>query len=433
MRSYNRPHRLTAAALAVAALGLGLLVSAPAFAAAPPVPAGLSVSQPNTSTTILGWTLVEGATKYEVQVDNDPGFASPELSSTTTNRRIVPTTALPPGQVYWHVRAVNDQNEKSDWSVDQFTVAGVAKPAPQSPADGSLLPQPSSPPLLSWSGSQGATSYTVEVDGDSDFIGATSYTTKTTSLVVPDPLGAGDYWWRVTATKGPGIVSEPSDASTFVIAALPAPVLVSPNDSVNVPIEDVVLDWSPVPGAKTYDVQVALDEGFNNMVLDVEDIQGTRYSPPVTLNNDQFWWRVRAVDLAGQPTAWTASNFGFQRQWLDKPQAVFPAGLGRGAVDADDHPSVLRVDPGPARQPLRAVHRQRPELLARRGHVQGGRHDVHPASGQRLRLPPVGHDLLAGPSHRRPQGRGAGSTPTSRPSSGAAGLRSAPRPPTTSR
>ena len=146
---------------------------------------------------------------------------------------------------------MNDQNEKSDWSVDQFTVAGVAKPAPLSPVDGSLLPQPSSPPLLSWSGSQGATSYTVEVDGDADFIGATSYTTKTTSLVVPDPLGAGDYWWRVTATKGPGIVSEPSDAATFVIAALPAPVLVSPNDSVNIAIEDVVLDWAPVPGAKT--------------------------------------------------------------------------------------------------------------------------------------------------------------------------------------
>ena len=132
MRSHNRPHRLTAAALAVAALGLGLLVSPPAFAAAPPVPAGLSVSQPNTSTPILRpGPMVEGATKYEVQVDNDPGFASPELSSTTTNRRIVPTTALPPGQTHWHVRAVNDQNEKSDWSVDQFTVAGVAKPAPR--------------------------------------------------------------------------------------------------------------------------------------------------------------------------------------------------------------------------------------------------------------------------------------------------------------
>jgi hypothetical protein len=326
MRLSNRSRRLTAAVLTMAGLTFGLLVPAPAFAVSPPAPVGLGISQPNSSTPILAWDLVDGATKYDVQVDNDPAFASPELNTTTTNRRIIPTTALPPGQVYWHVRAVNSANEKSDWSADQFTVAAVAKPVPLSPVDGTVLSQPSNPPLLSWSASQGATSYTVEVDGDADFIGDASYTTKTTSLVVPDPLGAGDYFWRVTATKATGIVSEPSDASTFVIGALAAPVLVAPDDSVNVAIEDVVLDWLPVRGAKTYDVQVALDAGFNNMALDVTGVQGTRYSPPVTLNNDQFWWRVRAVDLAGQPTAWTASNFGFQRQWLDKPQAVFPVG-----------------------------------------------------------------------------------------------------------
>ncbi len=326
-RLYDRPRRVTATVLATTGLSLGLLVSAPAFAAAPAAPVGLGTSQPNSSTPILAWDLVEGATRYEVQVDDDPAFASPEVTTTTTtNRRFVPLIALPPGQVYWHVRAVNASSEKSDWSADQFTVAAVAKPVPLSPVDGTVLSQPSNPPLLSWSGSQGAISYTVEVDGDADFIGASSYTTKTTSLVVPDPLGAGDYFWRVTATKAAGIISEPSDAASFVIAALPAPVLVSPNDSVNVPIEDVVLDWQPVPGAKTYDVQVALDEGFNNKVLDVGGIQGTRYSPPITLDNDQYWWRVRAVDLANQPTVWRASNFGFQRNWLDKPQAVFPLG-----------------------------------------------------------------------------------------------------------
>ena len=218
-RLYDRPRRVTATVLATTGLSLGLLVSAPAFAAAPAAPVGLGTSQPNSSTPILAWDLVEGATKYEVQVDDDPAFASPEVNTTTTtNRRFVPLIALPPGQVYWHVRAVNASSEKSDWSADQFTVAAVAKPVPLSPVDGTVLSQPSNPPLLSWSGSQGAISYTVEVDGDADFIGASSYTTKTTSLVVPDPLGAGDYFWRVTATKAAGIISEPSDAASFVIA-----------------------------------------------------------------------------------------------------------------------------------------------------------------------------------------------------------------------
>ena len=140
MRSFNRPHRLTAAVLAVAALGLGLLVSPPAFAAAPPVPGGLSVSQPNTSTPILAWTLrPRGATKYEVQVDNDaPASTSPELkASTTTNfRAIVPTTALSagPGPLA-RARRSTAPNETSDWvRRAQFTVAPVGVPEPVSPS-----------------------------------------------------------------------------------------------------------------------------------------------------------------------------------------------------------------------------------------------------------------------------------------------------------
>jgi hypothetical protein len=34
----------------------------------------------------------------------------------------------------------------------------------------------------------GRVAYKVEVDADADLIGAKTYTTKTTSLVVPDPL-----------------------------------------------------------------------------------------------------------------------------------------------------------------------------------------------------------------------------------------------------
>ena len=47
-------------------------------------------------------------------------------------------------------------------------------------------------------------SYVVTLDGDSDFIGAKAYSTKTTSLVVPDPLTVGDWYWQVTAGQGYG-------------------------------------------------------------------------------------------------------------------------------------------------------------------------------------------------------------------------------------
>ena len=88
-------------------------------------------------------------------------------------------------------------------------------------------------------------------------IGAKVYTTKTTSLVVPDPLTVGDWYWRVTAVKGDGLVSLPSAVSSFDISRSPSRSITYPANNVTQAIEDVVLDWTPVPGAKTYDVQVA--------------------------------------------------------------------------------------------------------------------------------------------------------------------------------
>lgn len=288
-------------------------------------PGGLHANKRNESTTVLAWTPVSKASGYEVQVDTASNFSSPDFTATTVNSRVVPTKALPPGTAFWRVRSVLSTT-KSNWSKSSFTVAPVTSPVPISPADGAHLQQPQDPPLLQWSAVQGASSYSVQVDGDVDMIGATTYTTKGTSLVVPAPLTTGDWYWTVTASKGTGLTSLPSAVEQFNIDPLPSPAITYPVDDINQTLEDVVLDWTPVPGAETYDVQVALDADFNNIALNVTNVKSTRYSPPTTLNSDQFWWRVRAVDLAGQETPWTASLNGFQRQWPETPQPVFPLG-----------------------------------------------------------------------------------------------------------
>ena len=302
------------------------------------------------------------AASYEVQVDAASSFASPDFTAKTTNTKAVPTKALIPGKNFWRVRSVSGST-KSDWVNGSFTVAPVTTPIPLSPENGSVLQQPQSPPLLQWSSSQGAVSYKVEVDADSDLIDAKVYTTKTTSLVVPDPLTVGDWYWRVTADKGDGLVSLPSTTARFDISPLAQPQITYPPNDVNAEIEDVVVDWTPVPGAAYYDVQIALDPDFNNIANTITNVRSTRYSPPVTLNNDQFWWRVRAVDLAGQPTPWTASLFGFKRRWPDAPQAVYPAGH-RGHPRHHGDEAVLPVDAGEARQQLRARRLHQRELLA---------------------------------------------------------------------
>lgn len=301
--------------------------AAPTAHAAVASPSGLTVTPEGASIPALAWTPVPSATGYQVQVDNDSGFGSPELALSTVNFRATPTTALRSGTQFWRVRALKGTDRSAWREGDAFNVSPISVPVPTAPAAGASLAQPDSPPLLQWLGSPGATSYTVEVDADSDFVGSKSYTTKTTSIVVPDPLGEGDWFWRVTAVKSAGLVSLPSNVLSFNILPLAKPSLVSPTDSVDTKVGDVVLDWNPVAGARTYDVQISDGPTFDpGSTTTATGVQGTRYSPKTTLNNDQFWWRVRAIDLNGQATTWAQTNFGFNRVYEHQPVAVYPTG-----------------------------------------------------------------------------------------------------------
>lgn len=315
---------------------------APASAAAPASPTGLNVAQPLPSTTKFNWNRSAGAEKYEIQVDNDLAFGSPEVNASTVNSVYVPEVTLKTVTNYWRVRAVLG-SDRSDWTTGlPFDPPQVTVPIPSSPVDGAHLQQPDNAPLLTWTRSPGAKSYTIQVDSDSDFVGADEFTTETTSLVVSKPLGLGDWFWRVIATKGPGIVSQPSDYASFWIDALATPDItgpLGPQPNISPDVIDVVLDWAPVAGAIGYELQVASNSDFTAGSL-LEDrtgssnrVFGTRFSPAVTYDNNGYYWRVRAVDTAGNSSGWAQSQVDFNRHYDITPDPVFP---NDGAQDVPD-------------------------------------------------------------------------------------------------
>lgn len=315
MTSTTSTIRGTAATITVALVAALIGPGSPAHAAAPAVPTGLA----SDTAPLLRWDAMAGAAKYEVAVGG--------TTTTTVNTAWAPTQALASGSSTWQVRAVSSSNERSDWAAAPLTTPVVGAPTPTSPTAGATLAQPDEPPLLTWTAIPGATSYVVQLDGDSDMIGASSYTTKNTSLVFPTTLGEGDWFWQVTAVKG-DFSSLPSSVSQFDIAGITRPVLRSPVDGAQV--TDIVLDWDPVAGAATYDVQVATSEDFADTpgedLFQVTGVRGTRFSPPVTYNNEDYFWRVRAVDPAGNAPQWgTVSYEEFSKVYLARPTPTFPA------------------------------------------------------------------------------------------------------------
>jgi hypothetical protein len=140
-------------------------------------------------------------------------------------------------------------------------------------------------------------------------------------------LAPGTYYWEVQARFSNGdFNTDWSSPWSFTIGALPWVGRQGPPDDVNGAVQDVVLDWAPVAGARWYDLQVSTDGNFNTLALDQTFLTGTRFSPPTTLNNDQYYWRVRPVDAAGNRASWgLAPVWQFKRNYPDQPTLQYPA------------------------------------------------------------------------------------------------------------
>src|SRR3989304_2401277 len=90
-------------------------------------------------------------------------------------------------------------------------------------------------------------------------------------------------------------------ASSVSWGQLPAPELLSPADSAQVTLaqilnSQVILDWSDVSGAVRYAVDIHGPPGFVNLLPLRTDSQAVfnRTSIP-----GSYWWRVRAIDGIG--------------------------------------------------------------------------------------------------------------------------------------
>lgn len=166
----------------------------------------------NDNTPNLDWNPVTGADNYDVQVDNDADFSSPNVNADNIgnydNYQIPDENALPEGVYYWRVRGEN-AGGTGPWSETRsFRVDITPPPAPSLvwPADGENIND--NTPTLDWNPVSDASTpvlYRCYVDNNPDFssvehdsgwISATEYTTPA--------LSEGLWYWRVQAKDNAG-------------------------------------------------------------------------------------------------------------------------------------------------------------------------------------------------------------------------------------
>jgi hypothetical protein len=264
----------------------------------------------------FNWTDVANAVDYEIQVDNTSTISAPFVANQTVNVSQASIGGLPAQQLWWRVRGRNAAGVFGPFSSTfRFTPAGGATAptlstvavAPTSVVGGATStgtvtltePAPSGGAVIALSSSNAAAtvpaSTTIAAGATTATFPVTTSSVATTTTVT------------LTAT-----FSGVSQAATLAVnpastGGLPAPSPASPAvDARFSPGQMVVFDWSDVPGAASYTIQVDDQSAFSSPTVD-QTVSASTYSTsslPVT----RMWWRARAIDASGVPGAWSSAR-----------------------------------------------------------------------------------------------------------------------------
>ena len=305
----------------------------------PPVPAtsgpadGTRMNQPPT----LGGTYVDPSASpgalgsVTIQLCPTSACVSPLLSTTIGSLAAGAwgtwTPAIGDGRYWWRVGSADAAGNVSSWSaVASFVVDST----------------PPSVPVLSGGatahvGANAALSARVDDPGDpsdavrtnvelcADAACAAILATGYSDIVAPGGLASwaapsladGTYYWRALGEDSVGNRSAWSAPQTLLVDTVPPAAATNAGPSTNAVLNKIRLSGT-YPGAGpgdsgTLEFELCADAACADVLLDGSTAvlgagaSGT-WTPAATLDDGSFFWRVRAVDLAGNTSAWSPAR-----------------------------------------------------------------------------------------------------------------------------
>jgi protein-S-isoprenylcysteine O-methyltransferase Ste14 len=331
---------------------------------------------PETSTPIVTWDPVPGASRYEVQLGvynhigsycdwslaGQPGY---HADTATTAWTPLARTLYKPYSEAWptaqqdsslptgpnasycvRVLARSDDDAQhgqvtSEWTYlygynnPAFTfttppagsTCAVTPPgAYRLPASGSATPRT---PYFTWEPVPGAGSYYVIVARDAGFtqvvdVGFTDVNAYAPRLASGTPLSdeTTSYYWAVipaTSANGGGVCSDAlhDNPQSFDKSSTP-PEPIAPANGADVTTQPT-FRWTPAENARNYRLQVSQDPTFGSPIDDVTT-DATAYTSSSTYPADTVvYWRVRANDWNGQGLNWSATQTFVRRLPVPSP------------------------------------------------------------------------------------------------------------------
>jgi len=268
------------------------------------LPANMSVED-SLKTTII-WNTVANAALYEFQISSKQDFSDTLMSDSLPQnyRNITKWDSLltPNATYYWRVRAISSGGT-SRWSLISCFSEHIQPPYMSSfpywdDIDISLTP------VINWDTVSGtnAVKYQLQISKGYDFDSiVVNITTVADSFKVNLPLSYGTlYETRVRAISSFD-TSDWSDTNAFnTLYDIPGKtVLTYPTNRATGISNSDYLSWVAENGSATYEIQVAADPNFTNILFQTSGTTSTSYSLSYFTGNTTYYWRVRTTNSLG--------------------------------------------------------------------------------------------------------------------------------------
>jgi FlgD Ig-like domain/Fibronectin type III domain/FG-GAP repeat len=279
------------------ALGSGV-GAAYLFYTPPPSPIINSATAVTNSSFSISWSPVSNVTGYKVDVSTVSNFSSfvAGFNGFVTTQTNVALSGLTPNQNYFvRVRSIRTLGGESKISNVITTLTAPAVPT----ANAATLIESTSF-TANWTTVTGATSYQVELlnSDDTPVVGFPKSVTTVGTSITGLPSGR-IYKYRVRSSNG----SLSAQSNQITVLLKPgAPVALN---ALNIIAGGFKAVWNATTGATSYELDVATDVGFLNL------LPGYNAKPTTlteeTLSNlaipqTSYWYRVRAVNASGKST-----------------------------------------------------------------------------------------------------------------------------------
>lgn len=279
--------------------GLGSKVGAAyLFYTPPPSPVVNSATAITNSSFSISWNAVSNVTGYKVDVSTASNFSSfvSGFNGLITTQTNVALSGLNPNQNYFvRVRSIRTLGGESKVS---NVVTALTAPAVPTANSATLIEATSF--TANWTTITGATSYQVELlNADDTPVSGFPKLVNTVGTSITGLTSGRVYKYRIRSSNGS--LSAQSNQITVLLKPGPPVAL----NALNIIAGGFKAVWNATTGATSYELDVATDVGFINLL--------TGYNAkPITLTEEtlsnlaipqtNYWYRVRAVNASGKST-----------------------------------------------------------------------------------------------------------------------------------